>query len=184
MTDAAFHITQALTTEDHEQIVALQRRYHASAVDPAERSTEGFVSLEYTPELLDEIRGPYRHIVAKADGRVVAYALVMLRETGKVFPELDPMFALVDAYCARRFPGQAMRYVVMGQVCVDRPFRGSGAFRALYEGLRETLSRDFDFIATEVAHENRRSMQAHARIGFVPVTEEAMPEWATLAWHW
>ncbi|NNE77330.1 MAG: hypothetical protein HKN31_09690, partial [Pricia sp.] len=57
-------------------------------------------------------------------------------------------------------------YMVMGQICIDKAFRGKGVFRQLYETMRLTLLPEFASIITEVDAENLRSLHAHYAIGF------------------
>jgi len=57
-------------------------------------------------------------------------------------------------------------YIVMGQICVARPYRRQGLFRKLYETMQSQLSSKFQIIITEVDSKNVRSLEAHYTIGF------------------
>ena len=164
---------------DLERIVELQRLNRPHAVPADLWETEGFVTMEYTVEQLQQMSGPYRHVVAKFDGIVVGYALVMLKECRASFPFLDDMFGEAEA-------GIDGSYFVMGQVCVDGAFRGKGIFRKLYHALREQMRADFDCVVTEVSTRNERSMRAHQALGFKNVKDESLQtsEWRVIAWDW
>ena len=59
-----------------------------------------------------------------------------------------------------------LNYFIMGQVCVDKLYRGQGVFRGLYSFLNSELKKNFDAVVTEVNAKNRRSSEAHKAIGF------------------
>lgn len=179
-------LTLAAAPAELEQIIALQRRNHPDAVPPAQRQEQGFVTMEYTVAQLQSMCGRYRHAIAKAGDTVVGYALVMLSEQRADFPFLLPMFEAIDAASLNGRPVSAGNYVVMGQVCIDRAYRGQGLFRALYGLLRQQLQADFELIATEVSVNNARSLRAHRQTGFCTIWPEpgSTAEWQVLAWDW
>src|ERR1035438_9382697 len=92
-------ITLELTDNpgDFDRIVELQSLNRPSAVAADKWATEGFVFMEYTIPELQQIPGGYRHVVAKSDGVVIGYALVMLKKSRKAFPSLENMFRDVEA---------------------------------------------------------------------------------------
>lgn len=167
--------TTARSRADLEQILALQRSNLPGAAPGQDQ--QGFVSLQYTVPLLETVCGPYRHVIASDGGRVVGYALVLLREAKEHFPEIADMFGAVEAW---RAPGT--RYFVMGQVCVAEGYRGQGVFRGLYHQLRAQMRDHFDFVATDVSRKNLRSMQAHAAVGFREINEGS--PWQVIVWDW
>ena len=63
------------------------------------------------------------------------------------------------------------KYIIMGQVCVDKAYRQQGVFRKLYDKMQEETSKDFDSILTEVDATNIRSLRAHYAIGFKTLTK-------------
>jgi hypothetical protein len=170
---------------DLEGIIALQRVNHSKALSEAQRLAQGFVTMEYTVEQLRLMAGPYCHVVAKLDGKVVGYALVMLEQHRAPFTFLLPMFDTIEA---SRFRGKAIRdcrWFVMGQVCIAAPARGQGVFDAMYAKMREQMQTDFDLIATEVSEHNGPSLGAHARVGFCTIeSSDPSPEWRVIAWDW
>jgi L-amino acid N-acyltransferase YncA len=70
----------------------------------------------------------------------------------------------------------------MGQVCVAEGYRSMGIFDGMYLKLREHCRANFDFVVTQVAERNPRSLRAHYRVGFETV--EIYPdEYAGEVWH-
>ncbi|AIY41627.1 hypothetical protein LT85_2469 [Collimonas arenae] len=171
---------------DLERIVELQQINLPDAVASDQRLTEGFVTMQYTVQELQLMCGAYRHAVAKSDGIVIGYALTMMKDCRTSFPFLDSMF---DDAEAAVFDGRPLRdhpYFFMGQICVDKAFRGKGVFRRLYETLREHMRTECDFIVTEVSVNNPRSLGAHRQIGFTDIAHggAGSTEWRVIAWDW
>ncbi len=125
------------------------------------REKEGFLTVSHTLDLLDRMNQVCPHIVARADGRVVGYALCMHPDFSGEIPILMSMFEQIRLSLS---PEQT--FIVMGQVCVDKEYRKQGIFRGLYRTMKEVLSDQFELIVTEVDGRNRRSLDAHLAIGF------------------
>jgi L-amino acid N-acyltransferase YncA len=176
-----FMIELATTIPDLEQILALQRLNHSDVVHGEQRSSQGFVTMQYNVAELQAMAGRYQHVVAKAGGVVAGYCLVMLRETRAAFPFLMPIFDTMDAV-----PGmQGHSYFVMGQVCVAESLRGSGAFAAMYGGMREQMRGHFDQIATDISIHNPRSLRAHEKVGFREIARSGPDkDWVVVSWDW
>ena len=168
-----------------EQIIALQRANQSSAVARDQWDSQGFVTMEYTVAQLQEMSGAYRHVLAKSDGVVVGYALVMLKQYRDAFPFLHAMFDTIEAGFHDGRALCASRYFVMGQVCIAQSHRGSGIFGQLYAKLKEQMAADFDLVLTEVSEKNGRSLRAHRQLGFRDIATTAAPtEWHVIAWNW
>lgn len=167
--------------EELKQILDLQQLNLPHRLSPEELGSEGFVTVEHTLELLKRMHALAPSIVAREDGRLAGYALVMPVECRAQIPILEPMFERLDALGLG-----ARRYYVMGQICVDRRWRGKGVFDLLYQAHRKHLRSRFDCCVTEVATRNTRSMRAHERVGFEPIDryQDATDEWVVLRWDW
>jgi GNAT superfamily N-acetyltransferase len=169
-------ISNANTDEDLRGILSLQNENHFSNVTPQEALSQGFVTVKHDFENLKNISGTYRHVIAKDDNTVVGYALVMLKEYGSQVHELVSMFKLLDNIMYHGISIGSTKYMVMGQVCVDKQYRGQNIFYALYEKLQEDMKKDFQFIITEIANRNTRSMKAHAKVGFETIHNYIDPD--------
>ncbi len=97
---------------------------------------------------------------------------------------LEPMFDRLSAVRRNGRPVLEHRTYVMGQICVDAPYRGRGVFDLLYREHKKQFASKFDFVITEVAIENARSMRAHRRIGFETIYRYrgSTNEWAVVLW--
>ena len=66
------------------------------------------------------------------DGSTLAgYALVMPRALKNSIPVLVPMFGLLDTLSYEGKAVSALRYYVMGQICVGKEYRGQGVSSTL-----------------------------------------------------
>lgn len=180
----AYELSNAKATL--QQILELQFKNLESQITLNELKQEGFVTVHHTMELLSSIGGDYGHMVAKANGKVVAYALVMLKEFGNSIPVLVPMFEKINTLYFKNDALLHANYLVMGQVCVDKAYRGKGLFYELYTQMKLHLSQDFDYLITEVATRNPRSIRAHQKLGFECIHnyQAEGEDWDILLWDW
>ena len=179
-------LTTVTTAEELEEILALQQRNLQQNIDAAEMQTQGFVTLIHDLDVLQKMHSLSPSIVAKENGKVIGYALVMLRECRELVPGLEPMFKNFDSL---PYKGRALneyRFYVMGQVCIEKQYRRTGLFDQLYQKHKEIYSGQFDFVVTEVATRNQRSLRAHERVGFetLHIHRDDLDEWAVILWNW
>jgi L-amino acid N-acyltransferase YncA len=60
----------------------------------------------------------------------------------------------------------------MGQICIDKEYRGQGVFRGLYQFMKtEICFSRFSSIITEIDVNNSRSLRAHNSIGFTKIKD-------------
>ena len=172
---------RASTLEELEQIRELQLQNSSQNITYEEKLKEGFVTVQHTVALLEQMNTACAHIIAKEGEKVVGFALVMLSNFRNEIEVLIPMFERIDALLP---PNKS--YVIMGQVCVDKNYRKQGIFRGLYDFYRTQLQHEFDYLITEVAAINQRSMNAHESIGFKKIDsyEEDGINWNIMLWDW
>ena len=152
---------QADSAEELKQILVLQQRNLPGKLSIAEKHTEGFVTVEHTPELLERMNIICGHIIAKDAVAVVGYALCMHPQFYDEISVLKPMFTELES----KLPA-GYRYMVMGQICVAKAYRGKGIFRGLYRLMSQKLKPDYEGVITEVDARNLRSLNAHTAVGF------------------
>jgi GNAT superfamily N-acetyltransferase len=154
---------KAESDDDLEHILALQKKNLAHAIASEEEiAEEGFVTVSHTLDLLKEMNDLCAHIVAKYEDRVVGYALCMHTKFADDIDILKPMFEQIDILMPSRD-----KYIIMGQICIDKAFRKRGIFRKLYETMQSHVKpKGFDAILTLVDAKNTRSVQAHYAVGF------------------
>lgn len=180
------HATTVTSIKELEQIISLQRTNLIGSVDAQEMKEQGFVTVNHTLEMLQQMHNLAPSIIIKDGENVVAYALVMLRECRTLVPALEPMFDNFDRVEWNGKPLKGQSFYVMGQICVDKAYRGQGLFDKLYQAHKEVYSPRFNIIATEIATRNHRSLRAHERVGFKTITihKDELDEWAVVGWDW
>jgi GNAT superfamily N-acetyltransferase len=172
---------RASTLDELAQIRTLQLQNSAQNISSEEKLQEGFVTVQHSVALLEQMNSACAHIIAKDNDIVVGFALVMLSSFRNEIKVLIPMFERIDELVPKD-----KTYVVMGQICVDKSYRKQGIFRGLYQFYKEELNREFDYLITEVAAINLRSMQAHEAIGFkiIDTYQEDGIVWNIMLWDW
>ncbi|WP_338646589.1 GNAT family N-acetyltransferase [Flavobacterium sp. KS-LB2] len=172
---------RASTLDELEQIRTLQLQNSSQNISSEEKLQEGFVTVQHSVALLEQMNSACAHIVSKDNDIVVGFALVMLSSFRNEIEVLIPMFERIDELVPKD-----NTYVVMGQICVDKNYRKQGIFRGLYHFYKEELHHEFDYLITEVATINLRSMQAHEAIGFkiIDTYQEDGIVWNIMLWDW
>lgn len=178
--------TTAKDKNDVQQILDLQYINLPKNISDSEAKEQGFVTVHHDFELLNAMNEPYPHIIAKDGNQVIGYTLVMLKNFGDQIPVLQPMFDKINSL---HYNGDSLKktpYFVMGQVCVDKAYRGQGVFAGLYQKMKTEMSPHFKYIITEIATRNTRSMRAHEKVGFetIHIFQTPEEEWAIVAWDW
>lgn len=110
--------------------------------------------------------------------------LVMQRKFRERLPLLEPMFQRLNGLHHRGRPIDALRWYVMGQICVAKPHRGRGLVEGMYAQHRAQMARDFDLSITEISRDNPRSLRAHVRAGWDIIhefTADDGGEWSIVA---
>lgn len=173
--------TRAKTREELIQIRTLQFQNISTSITSEEKLQEGFVTVQHSLELLEQMNTACAHIIAREDQKVVGYALVMLPKFKNEIKILIPMFDRIDALLPIN-----KSYVIMGQICVDKNYRRQGIFRQLYLYYKGELQKQFDFLITEVAAINHRSINAHLSVGFktIEIYEDKGILWHIMLWDW
>jgi len=154
-------LERASSETDLHQILALQRKNLSGNRSSEEKKKEGFVTVSHTFEMLEAMNDICQHIIAKSDSMVIGYALCMHPKFADGIEILRPMFAEIEAIRPK-----IKNYVAMGQICIDKAYRGQGIFRRLYQDMLAAVQPQFEQIITEVDIKNTRSSQAHYAVGF------------------
>jgi GNAT superfamily N-acetyltransferase len=174
------------TTDELQQILTLQENNLLQQLTPEERESQGFVTLRHDLATLQKMHELSPSIIIKNDKEVVAYALTMAPGCRRLIPGLEPMYTLLDKLSWKDQPLSSCRYYVMGQICIDKPYRGKGLFEMLYHYHREIYHPQYDLFITEIATRNHRSLRAHEKVGFkiVHTHRDELDEWAVVVWQW
>ena len=147
---------------------------------------QGFLTAAYTIEYLQEMNAVSPSIIAKDGDKVVGYALVTTKDIRKGHDLIEGLFDAIDA-C--EYNGKSLRdvnYVVVGQLCVAKEYRGQDLVQKLYGHFRDCLSNEFTYLVTDVAKANVRSLKAHKKRGFQVINELTYGGfgWDIVLWDW
>ena len=180
-------IAKIVTTGDElKQIVELSHKNQKLNVDQSEKEKEGFVTWEYSYKLLKQMQGQQPHVIVKDKDHLAGYALVALKEAGAFHKDLATMFKNLETVTYNDKLLSEYKYYVMGQVCVDKEYRGKGVFNMLYQQHKKLFKDRFDFVVTEISPNNTRSVRAHEKVGFKTIYtyKDSIDNWNVVLWEW
>lgn len=179
--------THANTVQELQGIIDLQLANLPVTISKEEALEQGFVTVQHTLDILQKMNAIEPHYIALDGTKVVGYVLAMTKASKNDIPILEPMF---DLFNQIPYKGQTIadfKYMVVGQVCVSKDYRGKGIFDQLYAEYRNKFAAKYDFAVTEIAVKNLRSMTAHQRVGFQEIHRYIAPdlvEWSVVIWDW
>jgi hypothetical protein len=186
--DHSSHIrfTTIANEDDVRQVLALQHANLSTRVAADVAASQGFVTVQHNFGLLEKMNEAIPQVIAKDGDQLAGYALVMLPTFQDLIPVLKPMFDLFDSLDFQGKKVSEYHYYVMGQICVAEGYRGSGVFDGMYQHHRELFGEQFDFVITEIASRNARSIRAHQRVGFQTIHsfQDATDHWEIVVWDW
>lgn len=177
----------AETSSDLVAILDLQKANLAASLTPFEIQSQGFVTVTHKYDELSALNELENHIIAKEGDKVIGYVLAMTKASATALPVLEPMFEVFDQIKYQNKPVSNYRYLVVGQVCIDKQYRGKGIFDQIYTAYKNRFQSKYDFAITEIAATNLRSQKAHQRIGFKELHRYFAPdqtEWSIVIWDW
>lgn len=179
-------IKLAQEVSELEGILALQRRNLKRCLSESEAEEQGFLVAEYNLAYLQQMQARRPSVVAVDDGRVVGYALVVTQEVRKGLPFISDLFDEIDRISYRGALLAGTDYVVVGQLCVDKDYRGQGLVDRLYGCFRASLDDRYHCGVTDIARANRRSLKAHQKVGFevIHTIEYEGRTWDVVLWDW
>ena len=151
-----------------------------------EAETEGFVTAEYSIEFLETLHKAGPSIIAKEDDLVVGYALVAAKSVRHQHELLSELFNYVDKIIYRGRMLKNVSYVIVGQLCVAKNYRGLGLVHQMYQHFKESLIGEYDYCITDVAENNPRSLKAHLKTGFRVIDSFSYggSNWNIVLWDW
>ncbi len=173
--------------KDLLEILELQKINLPANLTGEEIQSQGFVTVSHNLEILKKMHEIEQSIVAKENDKVIAYLLAMTEKSKSDIPILIPMFETFEKISYKGKPVSSYNYIVVGQVCVAKPYRGKAILDGSYAAYRERFRDKYDFAITEIVAKNMRSINAHRRIGFDEVYRYPAPEneeWSVMLWDW
>lgn len=183
---AMVQITRVTNTAELIGIQTLQAENLRKHIDAAEAASQGFLMAEYSLEFLQSMHNAAPSIIAKDGDKVIGYALVA---TQAVRDEHDLLADLFNTIDRTLFEGKLLKgtaYVVVGQLCVSKDYRGQGLVQQLYGHFRACLENEYDFCITDVAQANTRSLKAHKNTGYqvIDTLSYGGIGWDIVLWDW
>lgn len=178
---------QVTTDDELTGILQLQERNLAPNLTEAEKKSQGFLTVSHTFDILKKMHAIEPSLIAKDGSAVVGYALAMTTATKIDFPILEPLFELFGKIEYKGKMISDYNYMVVGQTCIDKAYRGKGILQKLYSAYIKRFHLKYDFAITEIATKNLRSRHAHEKIGFRTVHEYVAPDgvgWTIVLLQW
>jgi hypothetical protein len=169
-----------------QQIAALSKQNLRNYLPEEEKQAEGFITWEYSFELLEQLHAIAPSVIVTHQQEVVGYALTAFTTAAAFQPEMVPMIGHLEPLLFKGKRVREYRYYIMGQVCIAKTHRGKGVFGMLYQHHREIYQPQFDLLVTEVSTSNLRSLQAHKQMGFqtIDTYSDELDEWDVVVWDW
>lgn len=182
-------ISYTTSTTDQELlgILALQKANLADGLTAAEIESQGFVTVTHSFAELKKLNDVENHIIAKDGDSIIAYLLAMTQHSRFDIPVLIPMFEMFTQLLFSDKPISSYNYMAVGQVCVDKNYRGVGILDNCYAAYKNRFKEKYDFAITEIVCTNLRSLNAHKRIGFKEIhryNASNNTEWSIVVWDW
>lgn len=186
MTIKSLEVTRVSRPDEIIGIRDLQSLNLKQNITAEEAIEQGFLTAAYTIDYLQEMNSASRSIIAKDGDKVVGYALVATKDVRKGHDLIEGLFDAIDA-C--EYNGKSLKdvnYVVVGQLCVAKEYRGQDLVQKLYGHFRDCLSNEFTYLVTDVAKANVRSLKAHKKRGFKIINELIYGGfgWDIVLWDW
>lgn len=175
------------TEEELKGIHSLLESNLAINVPDEVEDKEGFLTVAYSHADLKRMHETDPAIIAKDMGQVIAYVLALNPVIKADFPILIPLLELFDNIIYEGRAVSTYNYLIIGQACIHKNYRGKGVFKKIYAAYNARYRDKFDFAISEIATRNKRSMNAHSRIGFIPVHEYTGPDgvqWTVVILDW
>lgn len=175
------------SNSDLNGILELQYQNLSANLEKDEIQSQGFVTVHHSFAQLQKLDDYERHIIARDGDKVVGYVLAMTEKSKADIPVLVPMFEVFNQVDYRDRKVSDYNYLVIGQVCIDKAYRGQGLFANCYEAYKKHYGKKYDFAITEIDVANKRSLRAHEKIGFKEIhtyTSSEGVEWAIVLWEW
>ena len=174
------------TTAELVGVQQLQRKNLRKEIGETEALSQGFLMAEFDMPFLNAMQAASPAVIAKDNDEVVGYALVATQAVRDLHPLLADLFNQIDQLTFQGIALQSANYVVVGQLCVAKEYRGQGLVQGLYNYFRESLQSHYQFGITDVAQANQRSLKAHIKTGFQVIhsIEYGGIGWDIVLWDW
>lgn len=174
------------TQKELQQILALQAQNLGKNLSPNEAAVQGYVTAEYTLSFLAEMHQNTPSIIAKDGDQVVGYSLVFAPANGINHHLINDLILNINKCSYKDQQITIADYVLVGQLCVSKDYRGHSLSKSLYTEFKNTYSNNYKYCITDVASNNLRSLKAHEQMGFVVIDtlNYDNKDWKIILWDW
>lgn len=178
--------TLVTSTAELQQILDLQRKNLRQHISEEEKQSQGFVTMQFNLAMLEAMHQHAPSVIVKEGDTVIGYAIVFMPADRRLYPSLEPMFHTLEEVYWRNKSLKEYTYYIIGQICIDKAYRGQGVFELLYQKHKEAYRDRLDVVITEISTSNLRSIRAHERTGFnvIHTYRDELDEWAIVLWNW
>ena len=181
-------VTITLVT-NHDELLGirdLQTLNLRKNIDATAATSDGFLTAEYTIEYLQQMHDASPSIIAKDGNKIVGYALVATKSVRNGHDLMADLFNVIDTKYYNGKPLKEVNYVVVGQLCVALGYRGQGLVKLMYDYYRDCYASTYEYLITDVAQANTRSLNAHKKSGFIVIDtlEYGGIGWDIVLWDW
>jgi len=179
-------ITRVSLKAELEAISRLQHANLKKNISPEEAEGQGFLTAEYSLQILEEMHSQEPAIIAMDGDKLAGYALVTTKAVRHCHPLVTELFNAIDLLEYKQVALKQINYVVVGQLCVNKVYRGKGIVSQLYNHFRDSLAEKYPYCLTDVATANQRSLKAHKHAGFEVINhlEYGGLGWEIVLWDW
>ncbi len=167
-------------------IQELQQQNLRKNITATEAAEQGFLMAEYNLAFLQKMHDAAPSVIAVAEGKVVGYALVSIKAIRDEHDLLADLFNTIDRLKFQSQDLASSNYVIVGQLCVGKGFRGIGLVDKMYQYFRDCYADQYEYLITDIAKANPRSLKAHQRTGFQVIDELVYDGigWDIVLWDW
>jgi RimJ/RimL family protein N-acetyltransferase len=137
-------------------------------------------------EMLQQMHRFQPSIIAKDGDTIAGYVIITTKNSYEQHPLLDSLFDSIDALNYNDTPLKDVNYILVGQLCVGKAYRGTGLVQKMYNYYQQSLSKSYQYLITDVAQENPRSIKAHLKTGFeiIHTIQYGGIGWDIVLWDW
>lgn len=161
---------RCFTPQDLPEILRIQEANLLGNLSPADQA-DGFLSVAFPARQFEAMHHQVPIVVADLGSRLGGYLCGSSLESSRTVPLLAHMIARFDATRFENRSLDAYRSFVYGPVCIDRPHRGSGLLKGLFDELMRRLKGRYDVGTLFIACSNPRSLRAHTHhLGMKPLS--------------
>lgn len=152
-------------SSDFAQILSLQKQHLITNLSECQK-LDGFLSIEFTESMLEEVVNDLVIIKAFTNEKLVGYRMAQTLKFNQRFPLIA---AIIEKFPTLELGGKrlsTLRAFISGPVCIAKEWRGKGVNQLMFKCLLEHVQLNYDVGVTFVSENNPRSLAAANKNGF------------------